>query len=143
MKLSHQQRVLAHKSLIYFGSVLACIICVFPFYYAILTSLRSGQELFQAHYLPSGFHWSNYVTALLDNGIARSLLNSVAVATITVASACWYLLPRPLRWRAFRFVAVNICCLLFYASQCFPKSRCCQGCLNWCVFSACMIPWAL
>ncbi|PNS13556.1 sugar ABC transporter permease [Mixta theicola] len=84
MKLSHQQRVLAHKSLIYFGSLIACVVCVFPFYYAILTSLRSGQELFQAHYLPSSFHWGNYVTALLDNGIARSLLNSVAVATITV-----------------------------------------------------------
>ncbi|UQY45522.1 carbohydrate ABC transporter permease [Mixta hanseatica] len=84
MKLSRQQRQLAHKSLIYFSALIACTICVFPFYYAILTSLRAGQELFQTHYLPSGFHWGNYVTALVDNGIARSLLNSVAVATITV-----------------------------------------------------------
>lgn len=84
MKLRHAQRQLLHKSLLYVGVLLACVICVFPFYYAMLTSLRSGQALFQVHYWLSDFHWSNYVTALLDNGIARSLLNSFLVATLTV-----------------------------------------------------------
>lgn len=84
MKLSRLQRVWAYRSLIWLASLLACVISVFPFYYAVLTSLRSGPELFQPHYWLSTFHWNNYVTALVDNGIARSLLNSVAVATITV-----------------------------------------------------------
>ncbi|OXS14984.1 sugar ABC transporter permease [Zobellella denitrificans] len=84
MKLGRQQREWGHKGLIYAGAALAVLICVFPFYYAVLTSLRTGQELFLANYLPSGFHWDNYIGALVDNGIARSLLNSVLVATVTV-----------------------------------------------------------
>lgn len=84
MKMSNAQRQRWHKIVLYSGALLACVFCVFPFYYAMLTSLRSGQALFQVHYWLSDFHWSNYVTALLDNGIARSLLNSFAVATLTV-----------------------------------------------------------
>ncbi|WP_439654643.1 carbohydrate ABC transporter permease [[Erwinia] mediterraneensis] len=82
--MSNAQRQRWHKIVLYSGALLACVFCVFPFYYAMLTSLRSGQALFQVHYWLSDFHWSNYVTALLDNGIARSLLNSFAVATLTV-----------------------------------------------------------
>ncbi|WP_413737149.1 carbohydrate ABC transporter permease [Sodalis sp. RH21] len=84
MKLSRNQRTLGSKLLIFASSALICIICLFPFYYAILTSLRTGQELILPNFIPSGFHWSNYATALIDNGIARSLLNSVLVATVTV-----------------------------------------------------------
>ncbi|AYN25898.1 permease component of an ABC superfamily maltose/maltodextrin transporter [Buttiauxella ferragutiae ATCC 51602] len=84
MKTTRRQRKFAHNLVIYGGATCAVLFCVFPFYYAILTSLRTGQELFLPAYFPSGYHWSNYVTALVANGIARSLLNSVLVATITV-----------------------------------------------------------
>ncbi|CAI0707730.1 carbohydrate ABC transporter permease [Serratia ficaria] len=84
MKLNRRQQKLGQRSLIFAGAALAGVICLFPFYYALITSLRSGQDLFQVAYLPSGLHWGNYVTALMDNGIARSLLNSIAVATLTV-----------------------------------------------------------
>ncbi len=84
MKTTRRQRKFAHKLVIYLGAAFAVLFCVFPFYYAIITSLRTGQELFLPAYLPSGWHWQNYVTALVANGIARSLLNSVLVATITV-----------------------------------------------------------
>lgn len=84
MNLTRRQRKFGHKLVIYAGATFAVLFCVFPFYYAILTSLRTGQELFLPAYLPSGYHWHNYVVALVDNGIARSLLNSMLVATITV-----------------------------------------------------------
>lgn len=84
MKLNRRQRKAGYRGLVYAGSALTCLICLFPFYYAVLTSLRTGQELILPSFIPSGFHWSNYVNALVDNGIARSLLNSVMVATITV-----------------------------------------------------------
>lgn len=84
MKLTFRQRRVAHQTLIYAAAALASVICVFPFYNAILASLRSGQGLFLTHYLPTTFHWENYVSALMANGIARSLLNSFIVATVTV-----------------------------------------------------------
>ncbi|MFN3986749.1 MAG: carbohydrate ABC transporter permease [Rhodocyclaceae bacterium] len=84
MKLTRKQRRIGSLMWIYAAAAVAVVVCVFPFYYAILTSLRSGQELFLPYYLPTTFNWDNYVTALVNNGVARSLLNSVVVATVTV-----------------------------------------------------------
>lgn len=84
MKLSREQRRVSGKIVIYTGALLASLFCLFPFYYAVLSSLRSGQELFTPVWYPTGWHWDNYVVALVDNGIARSLLNSMLVAGITV-----------------------------------------------------------
>ncbi|MGA7584800.1 MAG: carbohydrate ABC transporter permease [Rouxiella badensis] len=84
MSLKLQRQKMAQRVLIFTSAALACIICLFPFYYAILTSLRSGQNLFRVGWLPNEMNWGNYVTALMDSGIARSLLNSAIVATLTV-----------------------------------------------------------
>ncbi|EPR9076826.1 carbohydrate ABC transporter permease [Cronobacter sakazakii] len=84
MKTTRWQRRMGHKAVIYIGALMACLFCVFPFYYAIISSLRAGQELFTPAYFPDSWHWNNYVVALVDNGIARSLLNSVLVAVVTV-----------------------------------------------------------
>ena len=66
---------------------LVCVIvfqAVFPFYYAILTSLEDGQALFEVNYLPAAFNVSNY-TAMIDDGVfGRQILNSVFVATVVV-----------------------------------------------------------
>ena len=84
MKTTRWQRKVAYKLLIFFGALFACLFCVFPFYYAIITSLRTGQDLFLPGYFPTSWYWNNYVVALVDNGIARSLFNSVLVAGVTV-----------------------------------------------------------
>ncbi|PKH04262.1 sugar ABC transporter permease [Psychromonas sp. MB-3u-54] len=84
MKLTRRQRYLRSKSFLYLAVVVTATFCVFPFYNAILTSLRSGQDLFLPNYLPTTFVWKNYINALMVNGIARSLLNSMIVATVTV-----------------------------------------------------------
>lgn len=86
MKLTRKQKHIGSQIWIYAASALAVVICVFPLYYAILTSLRTGQDLFLPNYLPTTFHWDNYVTSLVQNGVGRSLLNSVVVATVTVGA---------------------------------------------------------
>ena len=40
------------------------VIAVFPFYYAIITSLKSGTALFQVDYWPTTFSLNNYVDGL-------------------------------------------------------------------------------
>lgn len=119
MKTTRRQRNFAHKLVIYSGATFAVLFCVSPFYYAIITSLRTGQELFLPAYLPSGWHWQNYVTALMDNGIARSLLNSVLVATITVGicllvsiTASFALARVPFRGR--KFLLFTILCVSMF-----------------------------
>lgn len=40
MKTTRWQRRMGHKAVIYIGALMACLFCVFPFYYAIISSLR-------------------------------------------------------------------------------------------------------
>ena len=84
MKLTRKQRQAAHLAWIYAAAALVTVVSVFTFYNAIITSLQTGQDLFLPSYLPTSFHWENYATALVQNGVGRSLANSVLVATVTV-----------------------------------------------------------
>lgn len=57
---------------------------VFPFYYAILTSLEDGQALFEVNYLPKALNLANYRSMLSGGVFDRQILNSVFVATVVV-----------------------------------------------------------
>jgi trehalose/maltose transport system permease protein len=61
------------------------LFALFPFYYAVLTSLRSGTDLFRVVYLPNGFDFSNYAAVFERQPFGRNILNSVIVATAVVA----------------------------------------------------------
>ncbi len=68
--------------------VLTAVIVVyalFPFYYAILSSLRSGTALFQISYWPSSFDLSNYIAVFKEQPFGRNIINSVLVAVAVVA----------------------------------------------------------
>jgi len=58
---------------------------VFPFYYAIVTSLKTGTDLFRVDYFPLSWEWGNYVAVFRDQPFGRNILNSVAVALAVVA----------------------------------------------------------
>ena len=62
---------------------------IFPFYYAIVTSFKSGTDLFNISYWPTSFSLENYRQVLFDgNGsFLQNLWNSVWVSTWTVAVA--------------------------------------------------------
>jgi trehalose/maltose transport system permease protein len=57
---------------------------IFPFYYAILTSLEDGQALFEVNYLPAELDFTNYATMLTEGVFGKQILNSVFVATVVV-----------------------------------------------------------
>ncbi|WP_193364561.1 carbohydrate ABC transporter permease [Mesorhizobium amorphae] len=61
------------------------IIAVFPFYYAVVTSLKSGTALFEVDYWPKMISVANYRTVLTDGTFPRNLLNSLVVSGAVVA----------------------------------------------------------
>ncbi|WP_374574513.1 carbohydrate ABC transporter permease [Phenylobacterium sp.] len=71
------------------GLALACVVLLifllFPFYYAILTSLKSGSDIFRVDYWPADFDPVNYVRIWKEQPFARNILNSVVVAISVVA----------------------------------------------------------
>ncbi|MCB2012087.1 MAG: carbohydrate ABC transporter permease [Geminicoccaceae bacterium] len=61
------------------------VFALFPFYYAVITSFKSGSQIFRIDYLPVAFDWDNYINVMTQGSFARNLLNSVLVSAVTVA----------------------------------------------------------
>jgi trehalose/maltose transport system permease protein len=59
------------------------VFAVFPFYYAIVSSLKSPSDLFTVTYLPT-FNLTNYVSVFAEQPFARNIFNSVFVAVVVV-----------------------------------------------------------
>ena len=57
---------------------------VFPFYWAIVSSLKAGSELFKVEFWPSNPAWDNYVAVFREQPFGRNIVNSVFVAVSTV-----------------------------------------------------------
>ena len=70
-----------------FYALLAAIILytVFPFYWAVVSSLRSGSGLFTTDLWSSNPAWGNYVAVFSEQPFGRNILNSLFVAVSTVA----------------------------------------------------------
>jgi trehalose/maltose transport system permease protein len=73
-----------YKFLFYFYLFLALIFQLFPFYWAIVSSLRSGTQLFSTQILPSSFSLNNYSRVFTEQPFSRNLLNSILTASFTV-----------------------------------------------------------
>jgi trehalose/maltose transport system permease protein len=76
---------LAKRTAFYALVVLIVFISVFPFYYAILTSFKSGTDLFRIDYWPKSFALDNYIAVLTTGSFVRNLGNSLLVSTVVVA----------------------------------------------------------
>jgi trehalose/maltose transport system permease protein len=57
---------------------------VFPFYWAIISSLRSGAGLFSTDLFPTEPAWGNYLAVFREQPFGRNILNSLFVAFSTV-----------------------------------------------------------
>lgn len=76
----------AIKKALFFLLVVAIVLyATFPFYYAILSSLKTGSELFRVDYFPLAWNFDNYVGVFKQNPFATNIWNSVIVAFSTVA----------------------------------------------------------
>ena len=58
---------------------------LFPFYYAIVTSFKTGPELFSVDYFPVRWHWDNYIAVFREQPFAHNIFNSVLVSFTVVA----------------------------------------------------------
>jgi trehalose/maltose transport system permease protein len=57
---------------------------LFPFYWAIVSSLKTGSALFQVEFWPKDPAWSNYPAVFRQGPFGQNLLNSVVVSLSTV-----------------------------------------------------------
>jgi multiple sugar transport system permease protein len=67
--------------------VLICVFCLFPFYWLINVSLKSGADLAQADLVPPSPSLDNYDSIFNNSDFTSALRNSVIVTTITTVLA--------------------------------------------------------
>jgi trehalose/maltose transport system permease protein len=80
-----RRRGLVKSTLFYLLVGAIVLFAVFPFYYAIITSFKSGTAIFSVDYLPKQFSLANYVSVFTSGHFARNLLNSLIVSLSVVA----------------------------------------------------------
>jgi trehalose/maltose transport system permease protein len=77
-------RVLARTGFWLLVAVIA-LFSLFPFYYAVISSFRSGADLFTVAYWPERLDPANYFAVFQRQPFGRNILNSIAVASAVVA----------------------------------------------------------
>lgn len=128
----------------YFAVVLIVLISVFPFYYAIITSLKTGTSLFQVNYLPSEFNFGNYVAVFSQGEFPRNILNSILVATLTVALALFLAVTASYALARVHFRGRSLLLLTILAVSMFPQIAVLAGLFELIRFIGIYnTPWAL
>ncbi|HEY5894782.1 MAG TPA: carbohydrate ABC transporter permease [Chthoniobacterales bacterium] len=94
------------KALFYLLVAAVLLFNLFPFFWAMLSSFRPGQELFSTKLLPTKLTMAHYFAVFHDPRFMASLLNSIIIAGVTVlvslllGSFCAYALGRlPFRFK--------------------------------------------
>ncbi|HTN61131.1 MAG TPA: carbohydrate ABC transporter permease [Devosia sp.] len=108
-------------TLFYLLVLVIVVVSVFPFYYAILTSFKSGTDLFRISYWPTSFSWSNYAAVLNTGSFPRNLLNSVFIATVTVLLALLLAITASFALSRVRFRGRSLLLMTILGVSMFPQ----------------------
>jgi trehalose/maltose transport system permease protein len=128
----------------YFAVVLIVVVAVFPFYYAIITSFKTGTSLFQVNYWPTEFNLGNYRDVLTTGVFPRNILNSIFVATLTVALALFLGVTASYALARVRFRGRTLLLLTILAVSMFPQIAVLAGLFELITFVGIYnTPWAL
>ena len=110
------------KSVLFYALVVfIVVVSVFPFYYAILTSLKSGTDLFRVTYWPTSISFENFRQVFTQGEFPRNLLNSVFVASVTVVLALFLAITASFALSRVRFRGRGLLLMTILAVSMFPQ----------------------
>ncbi|MHB1109322.1 MAG: carbohydrate ABC transporter permease, partial [Devosia sp.] len=112
---------LTKKTAFYALVVFIVVVSVFPFYYAILTSFKSGTSLFRVEYWPQSFSLDNYTSVLSQGSFIRNLGNSILVATTVVVLALIMAVTAAYALSRVRFRGRSLLLLTILSVSMFPQ----------------------
>lgn len=73
------------RAALYLAAALFLVYTLFPVYWAVLSSFRTGTALFEVAYWPAAPAFDNYRAVFAEQPFGLNILNSVIVATLAVA----------------------------------------------------------
>lgn len=110
------------KSAVFYLMVAVIIVvATFPFYYAILTSFKSGSALFEVNYFPTQFSLANYTSVISGGTFLRNLGNSVMIASSVVALSLFLAVTAAYALARVRFKGRSLLLLTILSVSMFPQ----------------------
>jgi len=103
---------------------------VFPFYWAVVSSLKAGSALYLVEAFPRKPAWENYVAIFREQPFARNILNSVFVATSVVALSLGLALTASYALGRIRFRGRATLLLVVLSVSMFPQVAVLSGMLE-------------
>ncbi|MGD9944607.1 MAG: carbohydrate ABC transporter permease [Burkholderiaceae bacterium] len=94
---------------------------LFPFYYAVLTSLKSGSALFVVDYLPKAPDLDNYRRIFGAQPFARNIGNSMLLASLVVGASLLLAVCAAFALARFRFRGRGLTLAALLAVSMFPQ----------------------
>ncbi|WP_134495697.1 carbohydrate ABC transporter permease [Microvirga pakistanensis] len=94
---------------------------IFPFYYAVISSFRSGNDLFSVAYLPERLDLSNYVAVFERQPFGTNILNSIVVAASVVALSLALGITAAYAFGRIRFRGRSLLLMTILAVSMFPQ----------------------
>ena len=106
----------------YFLLVIFAIITVFPFYWMISSSLKSGFEVIQTPptMLPENVMWSNYSTAFSMAPFGRYFINTIIVTVLSIVSTVVTSILSAFAFSHLEFKGRDLIFSIFIASMMIP-----------------------
>lgn len=110
------------KTVGFYALVMVIVLqALFPFYYAVLTSLEDGQALFEVNYLPRALNLANYQAMLSGGVFGKQILNSVFVATVVVILSLFLAVTAAYALSRIRFRGRGLLLLTVLSVSMFPQ----------------------
>jgi len=94
---------------------------IFPFYYAVISSFRSGNDLFSVAYLPERLDVSSYVAVFERQPFGTNIANSVVVAASVVALSLGLGITAAYAFGRIRFRGRSLLLMTILAVSMFPQ----------------------
>ena len=103
--------------------ILISLFCLFPFYFAIVTSFKSGTELFSTSLIPSSLNPKNYIAifTVAEQPFARHIFNSLGVSTMVVVASLLLGVTASYALGRIRFRGRGLLLLTVLAVSMFPQ----------------------
>ncbi len=105
----------------YFFVIVIVLVSIFPLYYAIISSFKSGTEIFKISYLPFPFEIENYINIFKGNQFASNLFNSFIVASAVVILALLLGITSSYALGRIAFKGRGILLFLILSTSMFPQ----------------------
>lgn len=114
-------RRLVSRTFFYLLVAAIVVYTVFPFYWAIVSSLKEGSALYQVEAFPRNPAWGNYAAIFAQQSFGRNILNSVIVAATVVSISLFLSVTAAYALGRIEFRGRKVMLLTILAVSMFPQ----------------------